>query len=56
VVEKGGRVEIKSNILPREASESSFKIGSWVNAILPMWYRQIIHNTTYCGFENACML
>ena len=42
--------EIKLNFLTREASESSFKIGSRVNPILLMWYPQIIHNTIYCGF------
>jgi hypothetical protein len=50
VVKKCGGNEIKLNFLTREASESSFKIGSRVNPILLMWYPQIIHNTIYCGF------
>jgi hypothetical protein len=49
-VEKCGESEIKLNFLPREASETSFEIGSRVNAILLMWYPQIIHNTISCGF------
>jgi hypothetical protein len=47
VEENFAAIEIKLNFLTREASEIPFEIDSWVNAILLMWYPQIIHNTTY---------